>query len=340
MLLNLQPHSVIAVGVVLPTIASAAVTLRFLTRSRLRIPLREDDWVVLVSAILVWGLGITIIAGAALGSLGAHSKPAAPNAPHHNTISRGRADDIAERIVLGYSIVEKITFGVIKTSVLLAYRRIFRGKIFNAVSLGMIIVCTVLALAFLITSAFQCRVRNWSLQYQSWSHQRHCIQAEISWSGYAIADVVTDFVLLLFPVPLVWKLQLTLSKKISVLLVFLLGSLSTAVAIVRMVVILFFTYGSSGGYRDLLDTISTALVWSLVEASVAIFASCLPSIRPLIHRSSTSIGLSKRLYGQSVSNPTGMQLAARPSTLYELENIDIWQELSEELGESTSTSKK
>jgi hypothetical protein len=63
MLLNLQPHSVIAVGVVLPTIASAAVTLRFLTRSRLRIPLREDDWVVLVSAILVWGLGITIIAG-------------------------------------------------------------------------------------------------------------------------------------------------------------------------------------------------------------------------------------------------------------------------------------
>jgi hypothetical protein len=98
--------------------------------------------------------------------------------------------------------------------------------------------------------------------------------------------------------------------------------------------------GSSGGYRDLLDTISTALVWSLVEASVAIFASCLPSIRPLIHRSSTSIGLSKRLYGQSVSNPTGMQLAARPSTLYELENIDIWQELSEELGESTSTSKE
>lgn len=109
----------------------------------------------------------------------------------------------------------------------------------------MIIVCTMLALAFLVTSAFQCNVRNWSLQYQTWSHRRHCIQAEISWSGYAIADVITDFTLLLFPVPLVWQLQLTLSKKISVLLVFLLGSLSTAVAIVRMVVILFFTYGRS-----------------------------------------------------------------------------------------------
>jgi hypothetical protein len=46
--------------------------------------------------------------------------------------------------------------------------------------------------------------------------------------------------------------------------------------------------GASDGYRDLLDTISTALIWSLTEASVAIIASCLPSIRPLVHRSSAS----------------------------------------------------
>lgn len=63
MLLNLQPHSVIAVGVVLPTIASAAVALRFFTRCKLGIPLREDDWIIFVSTILVWGLGITNIAG-------------------------------------------------------------------------------------------------------------------------------------------------------------------------------------------------------------------------------------------------------------------------------------
>jgi hypothetical protein len=147
------------------------------------------------------------------------------------------------QIVLGYSIVEKVAFGVIKISVLLAYRRIFRGKTFNVASLTMIAICALLAISFLITSALQCHVRNWSLQYLAWSHRRHCIQAEISWSGYAIADVVTDLLLLLFPVPLVWQLQLTFSKKISVLLVFLLGSLSTAIGITRMVVLLYFTYG-------------------------------------------------------------------------------------------------
>lgn len=202
----------------------------------------------------------------------------------------------------------------------------------------MIVICTILALAFLITSAFQCHVRNWGLQYLAWSHRRHCIQAEISWSGYAIADVITDLALLLFPVPLVWKLQLTLSNKVSVLLVFLLGSVSTAVGIVRMVVILYFTYGTSWpslgipcpdinnlgtsyGYRDLLDTISTALIWSLVEASVAIVASCLPSIRPLIHQSSAS---------RPASKPMELQLVVQP-TLYELDDFDDRQSLTPRL---------
>ena len=146
--------------------------------------------------------------------------------------------------MLGYSVVEKIAFGLIKISVLLAYRRIFRGRTFNIASLGMITVCTLLAVSFLFTSAFQCHVRNWSLQYLDWSHRHHCIQAEISWSGFAISDVITDLIILLIPVPVVLKLQLTLSKKISVLVVFLLGALSTAIGITRMVVILYFTYGT------------------------------------------------------------------------------------------------
>lgn len=98
MLLNLSPHSVIAVGILLPTLASIAVGLRFLTRYRLRIALREDDWTLLISAVLVWGLGITNIAGAALGALGAHSERAGPDAPHQNTILRGPEDEIAEQV--------------------------------------------------------------------------------------------------------------------------------------------------------------------------------------------------------------------------------------------------
>ncbi|KAJ5232061.1 hypothetical protein N7468_005017 [Penicillium chermesinum] len=340
MLLNLHPGSVIAVGVLLPALASIALALRFYSRHRLCILLREDDWIGLVACVLVWGLGITNIAGAALGALGAHSKPAGPNAPHHDTIVRGRRDEIAEQIVLGYSVVEKITFGVIKIGVILAYRRMFRGKRwFDLASLIMIIVNTLLAVAFLIVSACQCKVRNWNLKYVDWSHRRHCVQAEVSWSAFAICDVITDILLLLLPIPMVWMLQLTTSKKISVMLVFLLGSLSTAVGIVRMVVILYFTYGraSSGwskgkpltndigsgdGYRDLLDTISTALIWSLVEASVAIIASCLPSIRPLIHRASDSSARSK---GMTTSREFASKRRASrllQENLYEFDRIE------------------
>ena len=63
MLLNLHQPSVIAVGAILPTVASLTLGLRFYSRRRAGVPLREDDWMVLVSCILVWGLGITNIAG-------------------------------------------------------------------------------------------------------------------------------------------------------------------------------------------------------------------------------------------------------------------------------------
>ncbi|KAJ6171728.1 hypothetical protein N7470_000795 [Penicillium chermesinum] len=324
MLLNLHPGSVIAVGVLLPALASIALALRFYSRHRLCILLREDDWIGLVACVLVWGLGITNIAGAALGALGAHSKPAGPNAPHHDTIVRGRRDEIAEQIVLGYSVVEKITFGVIKIGVILAYRRMFRGKRwFDLASLIMIIVNTLLAVAFLIVSACQCKVRNWNLKYVDWSHRRHCVQAEVSWSAFAICDVITDILLLLLPIPMVWMLQLTTSKKISVMLVFLLGSLSTAVGIAgARGKPLTNDIGSGDGYRDLLDTISTALIWSLVEASVAIIASCLPSIRPLIHRASDSSARSK---GMTTSREFASKRRASrllQENLYEFDRIE------------------
>jgi hypothetical protein len=96
MLLNLNPHSLIAVGVLLPTLASVAVSLRFLTRHHLRVALREDR-TLLISVVLLWGPGITTIAGAALGALGAHSVRAGPNATHQNTILRSPEEKLPSR---------------------------------------------------------------------------------------------------------------------------------------------------------------------------------------------------------------------------------------------------
>jgi hypothetical protein len=79
--------------------------------------------------------------------------------------------------------------------------------------------------------------------------------------------------------------------------------------------------GTSDGYQDLLDTISTALMWSLVEASVVIIAACLPSTRPLIHRSSASHGSHWQTFDSNkLSKPRGSQLLVHP-TIYEFDEI-------------------
>lgn len=43
--------------------------------------------------------------------------------------------------------------------------------------------------------------------------------------GHAVANMVGDIVILLVPVPLVWRLQLRRSQKIQILSIFLLGGL-------------------------------------------------------------------------------------------------------------------
>lgn len=46
------------------------------------------------------------------------------------------------------------------------------------------------------------------------------------------------------------------------------------------------TYTSTVGYRDLQGYVTTALVWALVSAGIALIAACLPSLRPLTNKSS------------------------------------------------------
>jgi hypothetical protein len=284
MSLPLTPAAVIAVAASLPALASVAVALRYKAKHAKRVPLRIDDWAFLTGVGLVWGLAAIIIVGAAIGALGKHSLPNKAG----TSIERGPDDDMAELVVMAYSIVEKLAFGTLKISIVLMYRRIFQQRWFQRLSTAVCVFLALWALAFLTTSSLQCRVRNWELWYVPWTLQNHCISAELSWVGFSISDVATDIFVLSLPLPIVWRLHMSQAKKLTTSVVMLLGLLSTAIGIAKMVVILYFTYTGTAGYRDLLGTMSTVLVWSIVEASTAIIATCLPAIRPLLLKSPPS----------------------------------------------------
>ena len=70
----ITPHSILAVGIVLPTLATLAVTGRFIGRKLQRLPLGKDDWFILVSLVSHWltyfGYGLVVDAMGQIPTIG------------------------------------------------------------------------------------------------------------------------------------------------------------------------------------------------------------------------------------------------------------------------------
>ena len=53
----------------------------------------------------------------------------------------------------------------------------------------------------------------------------HCLDQNTAWKFHAVFNVVSDFLILLLPLPSVWKLQLPCKKKILITSIFATGIL-------------------------------------------------------------------------------------------------------------------
>ncbi|EPE32025.1 plasma membrane protein Pth11-like protein [Glarea lozoyensis ATCC 20868] len=272
------PESMIAVGTVLPLLASTAVALRFFIKHRRKAELGLDDWSILVALLLCIGLGAMMIAGSAVHALGQPTPFGEGPMGFLHVIND--AIITTEKIKYAFNIMQALAFGTIKLSVLLFYRRIFRGRSFNITSWIMIGVTICWTLGFLFTYIFECRTKFWAFWSTLDDLLTHCLNDVFFQKVLAITDVVTDVLILSIPIPCIWKLQLNTERKLGICGIFLLGSLVVAFGIVRLV---FFEQRLTNGFSSSQGILlmSTWMYWSMIEMGMAIVAACLPSLRPL-----------------------------------------------------------
>ncbi|KAH6618479.1 hypothetical protein C7974DRAFT_415853 [Boeremia exigua] len=126
-----------------------------------------------------------------------------------------------------------------------------------------------------------------------------------------IINILTDFLLALLPVPLIWQLQLNLRTKISLILVLSLGLFACVAGIMK--VRLNKTILSDPN-RFIYDGYS---MWNFIELDVGIIAGSLPAIKPLFNRFlDAARGLTSGREKSSVSggrNVSGYQKHAQQS---------------------------
>ncbi|KAI4698727.1 hypothetical protein J4E81_005338 [Alternaria sp. BMP 2799] len=124
-------------------------------------------------------------------------------------------------------IVYYLSLGLTKGSMLLQYRRIFPTKKFqiaNWLTMGVVVAYTIWTV---FSSIFTCTpVRAF------WTHEKStCLNQFAVWFTNAAINILTDFAIILLPIPVIQKLNLGKRQKIGLISIFAVGGLGGSKAL-------------------------------------------------------------------------------------------------------------
>ncbi|KAJ2978692.1 hypothetical protein NQ176_g3677 [Zarea fungicola] len=129
-------------------------------------------------------------------------------------------------------------------------------------------------------------------RYNNSSATGHCIPIEpMAWAN-GVLSIAFDLMIILIPLVEVSKMMMSWKKKLSIIVMFLVGTFATVVSILRLV--------SVTGFSETVNITWNFFgvgLWSTVEINVGIICSSLPTVRLIL------VQLSPRVFGTRRSHP-------------------------------------
>ncbi|CAI7662241.1 unnamed protein product [Penicillium glandicola] len=266
---SLQPWS-IATTASVTVLAFVTVCLRLLARYERMQKLWWDDYMVIFS--MLWNLIVVgFIFAMVHKGMGLH----ASTLPVEDVILIAKYLVVAE-VLYVYNLVWT------KMSILLMYYRIFRFPYFKtwAYIIGTFIILWVICITFLFIFICVPVQKLWYPQLPG-----RCINQVATWVSNAVSTIVTDVVILLLPLPQIWKLQLRTSEKIAISFAFSLGFFVVFASAYRFSVL--FSYSAADSSYTLAPTVG----WTAIEMSAGIVSANLPTLRPALRLIARMLGI-------------------------------------------------
>lgn len=195
--------------------------------------------------------------------------------PNNGEVVRGDVTDVTmSQAFVGIQTLYFLNAALTKTSLLLLYFRIFGvvKKFRHALWISAFIIVgywiATTILAFLGCTPF---AYNWNKKIEG-----RCVHLVdfFRWNG--ICNLLIDFLVLLLPLPMVWRLNVARRAKLELSGIFLLGLFVCVASIMRVL-----------AYKPHQLDDSTysgveSMTWSIVEQGIGIVCACLPTFRPLM----------------------------------------------------------
>ncbi|KAL2045433.1 hypothetical protein ABVK25_012097 [Lepraria finkii] len=304
---------VIAAGAIWPPVCTTAVCLRFYTRHIQNNRLLADDWLLIPALILLVGMCASALRGVALHSVGYPTpKPASAYAEAHYASYQQQT---TRKVLWSIELMQIPALGLIKLSFMFFYKRIFakgKGAAFKATINGFVGLIIIWIIGFFFGYLFVCKAHPSNYWTSLYNEKLYCNNSTQLHLGYAISDFIFDFLIIAFPIPLVWSLHMSPGRKIGVTGIFALGILTIAASVTRMVVYIQSLNAEYVAKSDI-DFLSTnCIYWCIIEIGCGLTAACLPTLYGLLHtKALESIVRSVRSIVSIGSSPSGSQRSQR-----------------------------
>ncbi|KAG4430400.1 hypothetical protein IFR05_014120 [Cadophora sp. M221] len=279
-----QSQTIVSVFVVITAVASVFVAARLVHGNLRGNKLGLEDWIVTGGLILA-GLPIALTIKMAGEGFGKHLY--------------SLEDGDLKKFLRDFYIAENtyvVVLSVTKLSILFFYLRIFQNKYWFSVQVWATIAMICVSTAIIsVMTIFQCRPIPyfWDRDIKGGS----CLDLNALAYANSAMSMVQDVIITLLPLREVLKLNMSLHKKITIVLVFALGGFGCIVSAIRLKVLLGF-----GNSIDPTWDYVFVVIWTAIELGVAIVLSCLPSVRSLVIR----------LYSKKFPSSSGSSNGYRP----------------------------
>ncbi|CAH0027323.1 unnamed protein product [Clonostachys rhizophaga] len=135
-----------------------------------------------------------------------------------------------------------------------------------------------------------------------------CVPPKSIYLGASLPNVITDLILVLMPIPYVWRLNIALQQRLILAGLFLLGLFICIVSIIRLTIVM----SISTDDHDTTYNLKDFMLWSIVEVNIGLVCSCLPSMRHILK----AIGLGRFFslsYGPNGQNTPGRRPNSDPT---------------------------
>ncbi|KAL2863974.1 uncharacterized protein BJX67DRAFT_229130 [Aspergillus lucknowensis] len=262
--------SLMGVSIAFAVVQIVVVAARFYTRHMQRLNCTLDDYLILPALIASLGQTALYIVLIKVAGVGHHFEYVAFYTPD-------KLVALQKGLFANQILDFPFTVTPAKISILLFYDRIFRTPKFRILTYVVGAIVLAHGIGVLFAAIFQCSPVQfaWDKNIPGGS----CFDQQAFYRYVSPPNILTDLLILIMPLPFVWKLHTRLTQKLALTFVFILGGLGIVTSVLRMTI--FFRQNA------LTDPtwVSVELgIWTVVEGAIIIIAACLPPIWPLISR--------------------------------------------------------